>query len=671
MESLPRHLSFVTLAALTAAGPVVDAQSIAEVLVGRSVPDGISDFCFDVNRSWTETSPIPGSYPWNSEYVEQADEVSARLRDIVWAQDAPANIRRFLASFMDLGSRDEEGLKPLTSALSRIDALRTRSDFAALIASFNRSHKDLVPGVRFPTPTPFFVDVWPDPRDSRRQLARLSASGLGLPDRSYYLDSDSDGVRTEYEAHIAKIFALAGVTNARQMAARALKVETAIAQAQGELADVHDGGPGAETFTLDGLADLAPEFDWPAFYDNAALQPTDEILVVQPRYIRDVTHLITSLPLDDSKAYFRWQLLHRYAPFLSSQYDAAQFDFFGRVVQGESERPGTRQLAQTYVEAFFANDLSDEYVQRFVAARDRAAAQAIAEDVRAAYQNRLQTTSWLSQSARREAVLKLDNLLIGMLYPDQHSSPPPIALSASDLPGNLMRLSQQAYALQLQRLRRPTQRDAWWDAPISVSGAYSVSANALIVTAARAASPLFDVAADDPENYGGLGTLVGHEMGHALDDRGSQYDEDGNLRSWWSDDDRREFERRTARLAEEYSRMEPLPGLHVDGRAVLSESIADLSGLSVGFDALKIARGREDRELSADDERRFFEAWARRWRVQYTQPLLTRVLKSDTHPPLQYRCSLPLLNFDSFYDVVGMDSDSPLYLSPADRVTIW
>lgn len=671
MDSLSRHLSVLTLVALATSGTAAKAQSIAEVLVGRSVPDGISDFCFDLNRGWAETSPIPAAYPWNSEYVEQADEVSEKLRDIIWAQDAPANVRRFLMSFMDLGSRDDAGLEPLIPALGRIDALQGRSDFAVLIASFNRSHKDLVPGVRFPTPTPFFIDVWPDPRDSRRQLARLSASGLGLPDRSYYLDPDSDDLRTEYEAHIAKTFAIAGFANARQMAARALMVETAIAQAQGELADVHDGGKGAQVFALDELAQLAPEFDWPAFFDNAGLLPTDEILVMQPQYVRDVSGLLAGLALDDSKAYLRWQLLHRYSPFLSSQFDAAQFDFYGRVVQGISEPAGTRQLAQTYVEAFFATDLSDEYVRRFVSAGDRAAAQTIAEDVRAAYLNRLQATSWLSESARGEAVRKLNKLLIGMLYPDQPSRPAPIELSASDLPDNLMRLSQLAYALQLQRLRRPTQRDAWWDAPISVSGAYSVSANALIITAARAASPLFDVAADDPENYGGLGTLVGHEMGHALDDRGSQYDADGELRSWWSDGDRVEFEQRTSRLAEQYSRVDPLPGLPIDGRTVLSESIADLSGLSAGFDALKIALGRKGRAVSTDDERRFFEAWARRWRVQYTQPLLTRVLKSDTHPPLQYRCSIPLSNFDPFYAVIGMDSDNPFYLPPGDRVSIW
>lgn len=658
--------AFVALATTTA---VADAQSVAEVLVGRSVPEGLSDFCFNVNRSWIETTPIPDSYPWNSEYVEQADEASQKLRDLIWAQDAPLNVQRFLASFTDLERRDEVGLQPLAAALNRIETLQTQADIAALIAVFGKSHKDLTAGARFPTPTPFFMKVWADPRDARRQLARLEASGLGLPDRSYYFDSDE--LRSDYEAHIGRVFAIAGFQNAQQMAARALMVETAMAELFGELAALQDGGRGAEPRTLDSLSMLAPEFDWPTFFENADLRPTDEILVMQPQYVRDVTRLIARLPLDDLKAYFRWQLLHRYSLFLSSQYAAAYFDFFGRVVQGTSQPPETRQLAQIFAETFFARELSDAFVERYVSARDKAAAVSIAEDVRTAYRNRLETVRWLSETARSEAVRKLNALLIGILYPDQLSSPPPMELSAADLPDNLMRLSEQAYALQLQRLRRPTQRNYWWDPPITVSGSYSVSLNSLIITAARANSPLFDVTADEPENYGGLGTLIGHEMGHAFDDQGSQYDEDGNLRSWWSDDDRLEFERRAAQLAEQYSRIEPLPGLHIYGRAVLSESIADLAGLSVGFDALEIALDRKGREVSADDKRRFFEAWARRWRVQYTQPLLIRILKADTHPPLQYRCSIPLSNFDPFYDVVGMDPDSALYLSPNDRVSIW
>lgn len=661
-------LAFIAPAATSV---VADAQSIAEVLAGRTVPNGLSDFCYDVNRSWTETTPIPGAYPWNSEYVEQADEASLKLRELVWAQNAPPNVRRFLASFMDTERRDEQGLRPLFSALDRIDAIQTQTDIAALIAVYNKSHRELISGIRFPTPTPFFINVWTDPRDSRRQIARLEASGLGLPDRSYYFDPDAEEVRSGYEAHIGRVLSFAGFPDAREMAARALTVETAIARALGELAALQDGGRGARVFSLDGLSMLAPEFDWPTFFANADLQPTDEILVMQPAYVQEVARLIAETSIEDFRAYVRWQLLHRYAMFLSTEFADAEFDFFGQVVQGQSEPGERRLLAQNYVEAYLARELSDEYVQRFVSAREKAAAISIAEDVRMAYRRHIQAADWLSESARSEAVRKLENLLIGMLYPERSEEYRSPGLSDEDLPGNLIRLSEQAYGLQLQRLRRPTQRDDWWDPPISVSGSYSVSLNSLIITAARANSPLFDGMADEPENYGGLGTLIGHEMGHAFDDQGSLYDGDGNLRSWWNDDDRREFERRTASLAEQYSRLEPLPGLHMDGRAVLSESIADLTGLLVGFDALQIALAREGAEFSADDKRRFFQAWARRWRVQYTEPLLVRILKADTHPPLQYRCSLPLANFDAFYEVVGIDADSPLFVSPDDRVSIW
>ena len=204
-----------------------------------------------------------------------------------------------------------------------------------------------------------------------------------------------------------------------------------------------------------------------------------------------------------------------------------------------------------------------------------------------------------------------------------------------------------------------------------VNGSYSVSLNSLTITAGRVLPPLLDMAAGDPENYGGLGTLVGHEMGHALDNQGSQYDADGNRRNWWSAQDKREFERRTARLTQQYSRYQPVVGIALNGSAELSENIGDLTGLSVGYQALKQLRKSQQRPLTPQDEQRFFQAWATRWRVQYTEPMLVRVLKSDTHPPLQYRCTVPLSNFDPFYKVVGLDRNSPAYLAPEERVSIW
>jgi putative endopeptidase len=603
--------------------------------------------------------------------VEQADEVSGRLRDLVWSDQAPLVVREFLASFTDLAARDRAATKPLEGAFRAIEELRGGPDLATLIARFNRSHKDLITGARFPTPTPFYLEVWADPRDPRSQLAQLAESGLGLLDRSYYFDTKSEPLLAQYRAHIQKAFALAGMPDSGGLAQKALAVETAIAKLQGDLAELQDGGRNAQPLGLEGLATLAPDFDWHAFFREAGLGADDELFVRHPQFVRDVTHLIATQPLSDTKAYLRWQLLRRYSPFLSPQYADAAFEFFGRTLQGSSEPQELRRMAQTYAEFFFAWELSNEYIERFLSAQEKSAAQAIAETVRAAYRTRIESADWLSDAARAEALRKLENLTIGMLYPEQQERPAPLVLSAEDLTSNLMKLSERAYEADMQRLRRPTQRGAWWDPPIAVSGSYSVTANTLIITAARASGPLFAVSADAPENYGGLGTLVAHEMGHAFDNQGSQYDANGTLRSWWSDAEKLEFERRAAALVDQYGRLEPMPGMRVDGRATLSENIADLSALTVGFEALRIERRRQGRDVSPDDKRRFFEAWARRWRVLYTEPLLVRVLRSDTHAPLQYRCSIPLSNFSPFYEAIGLATDSPLYRPMAERVSIW
>jgi len=616
---------------------------------------------------------MSSSFGWASEYVEYHDIVAQRLRDILRGGGAPLEVVHFLKSFDDTKERDRVGLAVLQPDLRAIEMLRTRADVARLIARFNRSHGDPIPGSISATPTPFYTVVWPDPADARRQSIQLLQGGLGLPGTSYYLGEQPAmvGMLEKYRAYIAYTLELAGTKDPAQVAARALQVESALARFQYDLVKLQGGQERNRRYTLTQLEQFAPAFDWRTFFREARIAVNAEIVVPQADFIRSATELLSTRSPEDLRAYFRWQLLRRYSMFLATPYVAAAEDFYNRTLQGAKDVPGATQLAEEYTAIYLPDELSSAYIQRYVSPASRKKAQEIAENVRAAFRERIRSATWLSERSRAEAQRKLDRLEISMLYPDSGQRPSKMPLSETNLVGNLVKLNERAYDERLQQLQRPTDRRRWWDPPISISGSYSASQNALIISAGRALPPLFDAAADDPANYGGLGTLIGHEMGHALDNQGSQYDADGNHRDWWDANDKREFERRSARLIEQYNEYAPLPDIRLNGQAELSENIGDLVGLTIGYEAFQRARQAEGKALTTDDERRFFRAWATRWRVQYAQPFLVRILTTDTHPPLQYRCTVPLSNFSRFYDVVGLGADSPAYLPPSERISIW
>lgn len=643
------------------------------VLRGRSLPEPTPDFCYEVNRPWVDANPIPSSFGWSSEYVEYHDIVARRLHELIRSEGASAEVARFVKSYENTRERDRVGLTALQPDLRAVDRLRTRADVARLIARFNRSHGDPVNGSSAPTPTPFYVAVWPDPADSRRQSVQLLQGGLGLPGASYYLGEQSAmvEVREKYRAHVARILDLAGTKGPAQAAARALQIESALARFQYDLVKLQGAQERNRHFTLTQLEEFAPAFDWRTFFREARIDAHAEILVPQAGFIRSATDLLSTAGPEDLRAYFRWQLLLRYSMFLASPYVEASEDFFNRTVQGAEDVAGTSQFAEEYAAIYLPDELSFAYVQRYVTAASRKKALQIAENVRAAFRERIRVATWLSERSRAEAQHKLDRLEIGMLYPDGGGAAQKVSLSETDLVGNLVKLNERLYDEKLHRLERATDRRRWWYPPIGIDGSYSATQNALIITAGRALPPLFDPGADDPANYGGLGTLIGHEMGHALDNQGSQYDADGNHLDWWDADDKREFERRSARLIDQYNRYAPLPDIRLNGEAELSENIGDLVGLAVGYEALQRARKAQGKALTTDDERGFFRAWATRWRVQYARPLLVRILTSDTHPPLQYRCTVPLSNFNRFYEVVGIGTNSPAYLPPTERVSIW
>ncbi len=657
------------------------AQQESSPLQGRTLADGEFDYCFEVNRPWLESNPLPPDRPWLSEYVEVYDIVQERLQKIVFESDesfsVSANVSHLYQSYSNIERRNTLGVQALAHELEIIEEMRTPEDVARIIARFNRLHSDRSGGTRSPVPAPFSIDVWPDSKNSNRELVHLLQSGLSLPDKSYYLDDNASLIETrgKFREHITKIFTLANteadISNIARTAADVLEVETKLAKLQWNLTEQQDVRERSRQFSIDELERFAPDFKWRIFFKEAAIASDIAIALEQPSFVRSAAQMLVTLPADKLRAYFRWQLLQHYANYLSEPFGDATFDFYGKELSGLKAKPSFRQSAMELLRFQLEDELSLVYLERYFPSSMKVKAQAIAENVRRAYIERIDKASWLASTTRDEAKRKLTKMRVEIAYPDRTLEPPSVTLQSDELIENLMRLSQRDYEGLLKKLTKPTDRQRWWNSPLGFGGSYSTSRTMLIISAGRLQAPLFSVTASDAENYGGLGTLIGHEMGHALDNQGSEYDADGNVRDWWTQEDRQEFARRTEQLAKQYSRYQPLPGMLVDGDATLSENIADLAGLTIGYHAFELAMKDQSKVIAVTDQRTFFESWARRWRVQYNNALLTLVLKSDSHPPLQYRCTAPLANFSLFYEAIDIEETNPAYIVPENRVTVW
>ena len=644
----------------------------------RALPYGREDFCHATNRAWMEQHPIPEAMPYNSEYVESTLALVGEIRAIVDAardEATPSPAQRaigdFYASYTNLARREERGLASLALDLHAIDSIRGRGDLARWFAQAGREHRDPIGGSRSPVPVPFhFSTVWLDPQDTRRAVPYLGASGLGLPDASYYRSGEAriQRIRESYLAHVANILRLAGSGDSDTEARQVLAVETQLAQAL-SAAMQEPASPGL--YTAKELAKLAPQFDWKTFFKAAQMPAGQAVQVPSPAYLAKATALFAHLPHSERTTYLRWQLLRHYAPYLGHDLSEAAIAFYAKTLNGVQNPPAPEQAAAELIAYVLPEEVSSEYVRRFASPAIRAQAMKIAEDVRQAFAERVRAADWLEEATRSEAVKKLDALALYIGHSDEKAGRQAIVLDPDDLIGNLERSSERDYKRNLRRLRDSVPTSQWLASPASISGAYSQTANALVVAAGRIRPPLFDPAAADASNYGGLGTLVGHEIGHALDTIGSDYDAQGRLRNWWSEADRAIFQRKTKQLAEQYARYEPLPGLRVDGDRTLAENVADLTGLVLGYEALRRARRAQGAGLTHADRQAFFEGWARRWRVAYTEPLLAQVLQRDTHAPLPLRCIVPLSNFTPFYDFGGIGEGDADFRPMEQRAGLW
>ncbi|WP_439901878.1 M13 family metallopeptidase [Microbacterium azadirachtae] len=633
-----------------------------------------------VNHTFLENTEIPADKArWGSFHM-LADQAEKDVRAIIEeAQTAESGtearkIGDLFASFMDTERIAELGTAPLAEPLAAVDAIGTIGDFLATVGSFDRAGIAALIGV--------FVE--PDPGDPARYVPFLVQAGLSLPDESYYRLDSFEGTRTAYRAHLERILTLAGVADAADQAERAFGLEHEIAGHHWDNVESRDAVKTYNLKSWDELqelvgVDLTPWRD--AVAGPAGSAAFDEVVVYQPSFFSGLGSLLVAERLDDWKAWLRAKVVHGLAAYLTDDIVQENFSFYGTELTGVPTIRERWKRGVSLVEGSLGDAVGKVYVERHYPPSAKAAMDELIGNLLEAYRQSITTLEWMSPATREKALAKLDTFTPKIGHPKTWRDYSAVAIDAGDLVGNAGRAAQFEHDRQIGKVGKPIDRDEWFMPPQMVNAYYNPLMNEIVFPAAILQYPFFDAGRDAAANYGGIGSVIGHEIGHGFDDQGSRYDGDGKLQDWWTDEDRAAFEERTASLIAQYDALVP-EGLsadhHVNGALTIGENIGDLGGLGIALKAYEIALGKTPEALDGapvidgyTGVQRLLLSWGQVWQQKSREAETIRLLTIDPHSPNEFRCNQILRNIDAFYSAFDVTEGDRLWLAPEERVTIW
>jgi putative endopeptidase len=644
----------------------------------RSIKPG-DDFYGYANGGWITKAAIPAGQAGYDTRALLRERTSQRVHDLIReaAAGAPDNgsaaqkVGDYYASVMDVDAIEAKGLTPLANDIAAIAAITNTASLSAYLGTTLNSEVD---GLTANRDHLFGVLVNQGFEDARRCLFHLLQGGLGMPDRDAYLDPSPKmaALRTKYQAHIAAILALADIPSPETKAARILSLEIRIAQAHAPDADAADVFKQNNPWKRADFDRQAPGMDWRAYFTAAGVDGQPEFVVWQPSAITGVSALVGSEDVELWKDYLRFHLIEHYAAVLPKAVAAEQFAFYGTILSGVEQRPDRASDAITATNAALGQAISQLYTRRYFPADAKAKAYAMAADLIAAYRTRLSHLRWMSPATKKKALDKLAAFRIGLGYPDTWIDYATLDVVRGDAFGNMARAEAFNRARNLGMLRRPADPDEWRIDPHSVAAVILFSPNTETFSAGLLQPPFFDSDGDAASNYGSAGAGIAHEITHSFDELGNIYDDQGRLRRWWTAEDLSNYRAATATLAAQLNGYCPLPDLCVNGKQVLTETIADLAGLQVAHDAYVLSlKGKADVVIDGlNGEQRFFLAFAQRWRRRQTDAALRHQIATDTHLPPAYRSNL-VRHVDAWYTAYAIAPGGKLYVKPGDRVAIW
>jgi putative endopeptidase len=626
-----------------------------------------------VNGRWLDTVEIPADKGGWGPFMMLADAAEAQVRVIIeelaervvsgeQALDGDAaRIASLYASFMDEATVDALGTQPIQPLLDAVASLRDTRDLAAFLGEFEQ-----VGGSG-----PFGVYVDSDAKDSDRSLLNFVQGGLGLPDESYYHDEKFAEIREKYVAFLTRMFELLGRADAAADAATVMAVETRLSQGHWERAATRDVDKTYNLMTQAELRDLCPAFDWEAFVRNlggseAALAET---CVRQPSYFEHLSTALEDIPIEQWQVWLTMGVVRAAAPYLPADFVETNFDFYGRTLSGTPQLRERWKRGVAVVEGSVGEAVGREYVARHFPPESKAMMEELVGNLLRAYRESIAALDWMSEETKQRAFAKLEMFRSKIGYPDTFRDYSELTFSPGDLVGNVLSANAFETRRQLAKIGAPVDRDEWLMLPQTVNAYYRPGMNEICFPAAILQKPFFSPDAEPCENYGGIGGVIGHEVGHGFDDQGAKYDGAGNLEDWWAAEDKQQFEEKGKMLTEQYDGFEPraLPGEHVNGELTLGENIGDLGGLTIALKAYAIAIASE---VSREDAEKLFFNWAYCWRTKRRKELDQQYLTIDPHSPPEFRANV-VRNLDEFHATFGTEPGDGLWLEPEARVRIW
>ncbi len=626
-----------------------------------------------VNGAWLNTAEIPADKPLAGAFMHLRDQAEEAVRGIITTlAEGPtdtdeAKIADLYASFMDADAVEAAGTGPLAPMLAAIDAVATPVDLAQLLGRFTRSGVNGLVG----------VDTESDPGNPLRYVMFAGQGGLGLPDEAYYRLPEHAAIRDHYHDHVVRSFELAALPDPAGQARQVIDLETEIAATHWDKVKCRDLRQMYNLMSLDEFADSGPALHWREFLAGADIDETamTELVAMQPSFFVEVSALLTEDRLPAWRAWARWRLINSWSPYLSSAFVAENFAFYGTVLAGTPELRERWKRGVALVEGSLGEAVGRVYVERYFSPVAKERMDALVANLIEAYRRSIIDLDWMTEETKEQALDKLAKFRPHIGYPTKWRDYSKLGIAPDDLIGNVMRVAGFELDRSVSKIGQPIDREEWLMTPQTVNAYYHPLKNEIVFPAAILQPPFFNEHADDAVNYGGIGAVIGHEIGHGFDDQGSTCDGDGALRDWWTEKDREAFEQRTSALVDQFDALEPAqtPGHRVNGRLTIGENIGDLGGLSIAYKAFRIAAEEEEPEDrdGYSPEQRLFLSWGSVWQAKIRTEMLLQRMATDPHAPAEFRCNQIVRNLPEFYEAFGVTESDALWLDENQRVKIW
>ena len=665
---------------------VLAALAIGGVSADQALKSGLDPAHFDktvrpqddlfrhVNGGWLTKTEIPADRAMYGTFVQLDEKAEADLYALIEQLAGDRNkkpgstaqqVGDFYAGFTNEAKVNALGAEPLKPRLAEVAAIKDTKELAEALGRLSM--------IGLPGPIGGFIEA--DAGDPTKMALYLFQGGIAMPDRDYYLSEDAKfaEIRTKYVDYLTKIFTLAGRPTAAADAKAVMDLETALAKIQWTQVESRDAVKTYNKYPITKVVAEMPGFDWMAWAKPQGIDKTSEWVISQPSFFKSFAAMVPTTPLETWKAWMAAQVIGLQSPYLSDAFVQARFEFYGKTLSGQQQlRPRWKRGVQL-VNGAMGEALGQLYVAKHFPAASKTRMEKMIANLIEAYKQSITNLEWMTPDTRKAALEKLAKFSPKIAYPPKWRDYSALQVKADDLVGNVERANRLENEYQIGKLGKPVDRDEWLMTPQTVNAYYNPVKNEIVFPAAILQPPFFDVTADDAVNYGSIGAVIGHEIGHGFDDQGRRFDGDGKLRDWWKPEDETEFQKRAKLLIEQFNGFSPVPGMHVNGELTLGENIGDLGGLSIAYKAYKISlAGKTPPVIDGfTGDQRFFMGWAQAWRGKAREEALRQQILADPHAWVEFRANGPLSNIPEFYDAFGVKPGDKLYVAPEKRVKIW